>query len=255
MVYATYSTGFRPGGGNRIAPDNPYKADTVDNYEAGFKTSWGGNFRFNGAVYYERWNGIQYSVVPFGFQGAGVTVNAGKARVYGVELDADWRIGALTLSSSGAYNNAALAADFCKLGTNLAPLPTCDEPAQVSASKGTRLPRQPRVKVQGSARYDKPLGDYDAFVQGVAFYQSSSTSNLDTYKNSLLGNTPGFVSFDFSVGAKHDNISVELFLQNAFDKRGQLSKNTFCSIEYCASSSRTFPIRPQFFGVKVGQRF
>ncbi|HKQ13181.1 MAG TPA: TonB-dependent receptor, partial [Steroidobacteraceae bacterium] len=42
MVYATYSEGFRPGGVNRAAPLPPYKADYLDNYEVGFKTTWGG---------------------------------------------------------------------------------------------------------------------------------------------------------------------------------------------------------------------
>ena len=125
----------------------------------------------------------------------------------------------------------------------------------IAAAKGTRLPRQPRLKLQGSARYEKQFGDYAAYLQGVVFYQSSSTSNLDTFKNGLLGNTPGFASVDFSIGARRGGFTYELFIQNAFDKRGQLSKNTFCSIEYCANSSRTFPIKPQFFGARIGQRF
>ncbi|MEH3106912.1 MAG: TonB-dependent receptor [Sphingomonas fennica] len=256
MVYATYSTGFRPGGGNRIAPNNPYRADTLDNYEAGFKTSWGRNFRFNGAVYYEEWKGVQYAVVPFGFQGAGLTVNAGDARVYGIELDADLRLGPVTLSGSGAFNDAKLATDFCNLDPVLrvVQLTSCTG-AGVAAAKGTRLPRQPRLKLQGSARYDRQIGAFDAYLQGVIFYQSSSTSNLDTFKNGLLGNTPGFASMDFSIGARRGGMTYELFLQNAFDRRGQLSKNTFCSIEYCADSSRTFPIKPQFFGARVAQRF
>lgn len=255
MVYATYSTGFRPGGGNRIAPNNPFAADTLSNYEMGFKTTWGGKFRLNGAFYYEKWEGLHYSVVPYGFQGAGVTVNAGNARVYGVELDATLRLGGLILSGSGAYNDAALSEDFCKLGSDLAPLASCPLDEQISAKKGTRLPRQPKLKMQASARYEWPIGDVDAHVQAVGYYQTSSTSNLDTYKNSLLGNTPGFASFDFSAGGKIGDKTVEIFMQNIFDKRGQLSKNTFCSIEYCSDSSRTYAIKPQFFGIRFGHRF
>lgn len=255
MVYATYSTGFRPGGGNRIAPNNPFKADKLTNYELGFKTTWNNMFRLNGAVYYEDWSGLHYSVVPYGFQGAGVTVNAGKARVYGVEMDATLALGGFTIAASGAYNDAALSEDLCKLGTDLAPLAACPLDEQISAKKGTRLPRQPKLKLQASVRYEWELGNADAYLQGVGYYQTSSTSNLDTYKNFLLGNTPGFASFDFSAGAKLGNKTVEFFIQNIFDKRGQLSKNTFCSIEYCSDSSRTFPIKPQFFGLRFGQRF
>ncbi|WP_454797967.1 TonB-dependent receptor [Novosphingobium lindaniclasticum] len=260
MLYATYSTGFRPGGGNRIAPTQPYKADTLTNWEMGFKTTWGNNFRLNGAVYYEQWKGVQYLVVPFGFQGAGLRLNAGDARVYGVEMDAEWKIGDLMLSAAGAYNDAALAENFCKI-TRDSPtsdyyqLASCPDVGQQAAAKGTRLPRQPKFKTNATARYSFMVSDFDAFVQAAAFYQTSSTSDLDTYNNSLLGNTKGFESFDFSAGFKKDNWSVEAFIQNAFDKRGALSKNTFCSIAYCSDSSRTYPIKPRFFGLKFGQRF
>jgi outer membrane receptor protein involved in Fe transport len=70
-----------------------------------------------------------------------------------------------------------------------------------------------------------------------------------------MGNSAGFVSFDFSAGVKKDKWSVDVFIQNAFDRRGILTTNTFCSISICSGSSRNFPIRPQFFGVKFGQRF
>ncbi|MET0363952.1 MAG: TonB-dependent receptor [Sphingobium sp.] len=256
MVYATYSTGFRPGGQSRISP-RPYLSDTLTNYEIGFKTTWGGKFRLNGAIYLEKWNGIQYTVVPPGNQGAGVTVNAGNAEVKGVEVDFDLRLGGLTLSGSGAYNDAALSSDFCALdpGGSLAQLTSCPTAAEKNAVVGTRLPRQPRFKGNASARYVMPIGEYEAFVQGVVFYQTNSTSDLDTSNNALLGNTPAFATVDFSAGIKRDNWNFSLFLQNAFDKRGELSRNTFCSIEYCSDSSRTYPIKPQFFGMKFGQRF
>ena len=62
MVYATYSTGFRPGGANRIAGFAPYTPDTLTNYEIGCKTSWDNDrFRFNGAFYWEDWKNIQFS--------------------------------------------------------------------------------------------------------------------------------------------------------------------------------------------------
>ncbi|WP_408590781.1 TonB-dependent receptor [Novosphingobium sp.] len=258
MVYATYSTGFRPGGSNTIAPDHPYKADRLTNFELGFKTAWGPNFRFNLAAYYEKWKGIQYSVVPSGFQGNGLTLNAGDGRVYGVEADFDWRLGPLSISGSGAYNDAALSSDFCNLtgpGSTEQFAACTGEPDKIAAAKGTRLPRQPKFKGTMVARYGFSLGSLDSFVQAAANHQSSSTSNLDTFKNSLLGDTPGFSSFDFSAGVSKANWNAEIFLQNAFDKRGQLSKNTFCAIEVCSGSSRTLPIKPQFFGIRFGQKF
>jgi len=196
--------------------------------------------------------------VPIGFQGQGVTLNAGDARVFGVELDTEWRpVTGLTLSASGAYNDAALSSNFCSLdpATRVTQYTSCSAPDTIAAAKGTRLPRQPRLKLQSSARYEFGLAGKDAFVQGTLFYQTSSTSDLDTQNNIWLGNTSGFASFDFSAGVKVHGVSLEAYIQNAFDQRGILSKNTFCNIQYCHDSSRSYPIKPQIFGIKASQRF
>jgi iron complex outermembrane receptor protein len=257
MLYATYSTGFRPGGGNRTPRPN-YKADTLSNFEAGFKTRWGRNFRLNGAVYYEKWKDMQFGVVVPNTQGSTLTLNAGEARVYGTELDAEWRLGNLVLSASGAYNDAALAKDICNLNAGndyYTQLTSCPNPADIAAPKGTRLPRQPRLKVQSTARYGFQVSGLEAFVQSTLFYQSSSTSDVLALNDALLGDTAGFASADFSTGIKKDKWTLEAFIQNAFDKRGILSKNTFCSIQLCANSSRSYPIKPQFFGIKLGYKY
>ena len=258
MLYATYSTGFRPGGNNTIAKNYPYKSDKLSNYEMGFKTSWGPNFRVNGAVYYEYWKGIQYFIVPIGFNGNGLTLNAGNARVYGAEADFDWHIGNLALSGSGSYNDAALASDFCGLSapnsvvqfTNCAGIP-----GEIAAVKGTRLPRQPKFKGQMQARYTYTVGKLDGFAQLAANHQSSSTSNLDATKDALLGDVPGFTSADFSTGVSKDKWSLEFFIENITDTRGQLSRNTFCAIEVCSGSTRTLPSKPRFVGLKFSNKF
>ena len=276
MIYANYSTGFRPGGFNRplrirgigVATVPPFKSETLTNFEVGIKTTWRNVFRFNAAVYYEKWNNIQYNVVIAGTQGAGMTGNAGKARVKGVEYDADLRLGAFTLSTSGAYNDARLAGNFCNFAFDAATLSisqlgSCTAGAtfgsppieQVAAANGTRLPRQPKFKGTSSIRYDTALGDYRVYLQGAALYQTGATQDLNVFNNNLLGSTPGFVSFDFSGGVKHASWSVDLFIQNAFDRRGKLTTNTFCSITFCSNSSRFFTIRPQFFGIRFAQHF
>ncbi|WJS98503.1 TonB-dependent receptor [Novosphingobium humi] len=280
MIYANYSTGFRPGGFNRplrirraglptvVASVDPYKSETLTNYEIGFKTTWNNIFRFNAAIYMEDWSNIQYSVVIAGTQGAGMTGNAGKARVYGVEYDADLKLGKVTVSTSGAYNNAKLTGNFCNFAVDMtsfkiSQLASCAQGettgsppvSTVAAVDGTRLPRQPMFKGTTSVRYDTTYGDYKAYLMAAALYQTNATQDLNTYDNSLLGNTAGFTTFDFTAGIKKDTWSLDIYLQNAFDKRGGLTTNTFCSITFCSGSSRTFPVRPQIFGIKFGQKF
>ena len=276
MVYANYSTGFRPGGavrplriGGVVYAVDPFRSEDLVNYEIGFKTTWNNMFRFNAAIYLEKWKDLQYSVVVSGAQGAGITGNAGNAEVRGIEFDADLRLGKFTITTSGSYNDAKLKGNFCNFAANtsnqtIGQLPQCtlgavlddglDTP-EVAAADGTRLPRQPKFKGTTSIRYDTRLGEFDAYVQGAALYQTGATQDLNVQLNQLLGDTAGFVSFDFSAGLKKEKWSVDLFIQNAFDRRGILTTNTFCSIAICSGSSRSFPIRPQFFGVKFGQRF
>jgi outer membrane receptor protein involved in Fe transport len=279
MLYFNYSTGFRPGGYNRplrigrpgvIVAAPGYQSETLSNFEIGVKTTWNNIFRFNAAIYYEKWDNIQYGVVISGAQGAGFTGNAGKAEVKGIEFDADLKLDKFTISTSGAFNDGKLKGDFCNFDANLTtltitqlptcaigtPIPNSSPPIpSVAAVDGTRLPRQPKFKGTTTVRYDTEMGKYNAYIQGAALYQTNATQNLNVDDNALLGNTPGFVSFDFSAGIKKDNWTFDVFLNNAFDKRGELTRNTFCSIQLCANSSRTFVIRPQFFGVRFGQRF
>jgi outer membrane receptor protein involved in Fe transport len=259
MVYATYSTGFRPGGSNTIAPRQPFSADKLANYEFGFKTTWNHNFRLNVAGYFENWTGVQYIFVPQGFNGNNMIVNAGNAHIYGVESDFDWKLGHFTLSGSGSYNDGKLSTNFCALipGYQSTTFYTdCDSnPAHIEAAKGTQLPRQPKLKGQLQGRYETQLGALDSFAQLALDHQSSSTSNLSPIKDALLGDAPPFTSFDFSTGVSHDRWSLELFVENLFDERGQLSRNTFCAIEVCSASTRALPIKPRFVGLKFANKF
>lgn len=87
LAYATYSKGFRSGGFNSpIAPIPIFEAETLQNYEAGFKTSWLGNkLIVNGAVYRADDENAQYFfVAPLAGQ---IVANIDKVRIWGVELD------------------------------------------------------------------------------------------------------------------------------------------------------------------------
>ena len=245
MVYATYSTGFRPGGGNRLQGYAPYRADTLNNYEAGFKTGWLGNkLHVNGAFFYEEWNNFQLTYSPADANGVNITQNVGGARSKGVEADANLRLGGLTLSGSGTYVKAYTTEQFCSTSA-------CT-PAH------TRLPVQPRFKVNGTARYEIAVGTLAPFVQASVLHQSSTRSFLleDQFQN--VGTLSGFTTIDFSGGVTlFDGMHLELFIQNAFDKRGQLSRNTACtpSLAVCAQNYRVYPVKPQLFGVRLGQKF
>ena len=130
-VYATAAKGFRPGGGNEIVPtsgtvegdacaaslaslgktSNPasYGPDSLWNYELGEKARLlDGRLTLNGSIYYEDWNHIQRSVtLSCGYI---YTDNAGKADIYGGELEVNGRLtDELTVNANFAYTDATYA--------------------------------------------------------------------------------------------------------------------------------------------------
>jgi len=253
MVYFTYSTGFRPGGNNRRPGINPYKADTIDNFELGWKTSWlDRRLRLNGSVYYMKWHDLQYTLAPVGSVGVVNIYNSGDARIYGSEITASYSDGGLTLSASGTYTDAKLTTPFCQI--NAQGNSDCSL-GSVAAPKGTRLTVQPKFKGTATARYEFDLSGHDSFVQGTVLQQGGARQFLATSDDLAVGRTKAFTTFDFSAGIKFGELAFEAYIQNAFDKRGIASKNTFCAPTYCGIYARSYPIKPQLFGVKVSQRF
>jgi iron complex outermembrane receptor protein len=253
MVYGTYSTGFRPGGNNRRVEVAPYNDDTLTNFEIGWKTAWfDQRLRANGAVFYEKWNDVQLSVT--GANGITSIVNVGNASVKGVESQLEWLpIDSLSISASATYVNARTTQNFCNVD-QLTEQITHDCP-NPNAPSGTQLPVTPKIKSVGTARYKFNVASYQSFVQGTVVHQGSSTSQLDVAKNALMGDVPKFTTFDLSGGTGRYNWKVEAFIENVFDKRGQLGRINQCANDYCYVNDRVYPIKPMQFGVRFGQKF
>ena len=254
MVYATYSTGFRPGGINRRPGVNPYKADRLDNYEVGFKTQWfDRRLTLNVTGFIENWKNLQYGLSSAGSVGVISTYNAGNARINGVEGDFNLRLGGFTLSGSATYIDAKLTTNFCPI--NASGNPVCSSPAVVAAAVGTQLPIQPKFKGGLTARYGFDVGTAKAYVQGGINNQSGTRSYLTDFEASLLGPTKGFTTADFSLGADMGRWNWEFYVQNAFDSRGILSLNTVCVPTICGAYARSYAVKPRQFGIKFGAKF
>lgn len=253
MVYATLSTGFRPGGNNRRPGVLPFKSDTLTNYEIGAKTSFG-PFTVNVAAFHQKWKDLQFGLVPLGQNGVTNTYNAGNAKINGAEGDISFRSGGLSVALSGTYIDAELTTDFCQVDPVTKNI-VCVPGVAPAAAKGTRLPIQPKFKGNATARYEFPLGSNDAFVQASVQHQGGTRTFLTDDDFAAVGPTRAFTTVDFSIGANLGLFDVEAFIQNAFDKRGALSLNTACATTFCGPYARTYPIKPQFFGLKFSRDF
>ena len=253
MVYGTYSTGFRPGGNNRLPQVAPYADDRLTNIEIGWKTAWlNHRLRANGALFFERWKDLQYSVS--GSNGITSIINAANADIKGIEGDVSFLpIEHLTLTGSGTYVNARTTNSLCDLDPNTeAVIHNCTDPI---APAGTQLPVTPKLKFNGTARYEINFADYKNFVQGTIIHQGASTSQLDQTLNAEMGDLPRFTTFDFAAGTGMKNWQLSAYVENAFDKRGQLNRNAECASANCYTEYHVYPIKPMIYGVKFGEKF
>ena len=267
MMYGTYSTGFRPGGNNRLTTAKPYTADTLTNFEVGWKTTFAHKLRFNGALFYEKWKDAQTSV-----QGqAGITsiVNAGNAKSTGIEAELNWQATEhLNLSANGTVLfKDETTTIFCQpiKATGVVPA-TCENtattPNAVGSFPGTQMPGIPRNKANGVARYQFEIGSFNSFVQGAVVYQSGTTYSLENTRQ-YAGTTPAFGTFNLSAGIGQNSWTLEAYIDNVFDERGQLGKNSECNDSYaqgtkghyCLLNAHVYPTAPMQFGLKFGQKF
>jgi len=254
MVYATYSTGYRPGGINRLSQVNPYEADTLTNYEIGAKTSWWQHrLTINVALYDEEWRKAQIQLTTPNSNGVLSTYNVGSARVRGAEGDVSLNLGQLLLSASAAYTDGKTTAPLCGLDPATGN-PDCATQG-IIAKSGDALPIQPQFKGNVTARYRFAVGPAQAYIQGVVNHQSGSRAALVDGDATAFGPISGFTTVDFSLGAKLRQWSWDFFVINAFDERGVLSLNAVCIPSACAQFGRIYPTKPQQFGVKAGYKF
>jgi iron complex outermembrane recepter protein len=249
LVYGTASRGFRAGGINRRATIPPYRADFINNFELGFKTSPVQGLRFNGSVYYQQWKSFQYSFL--GENSFTQIQNGPDAEIKGVEVDVNYNAGnGFTLSAAAAYTDAKTDGILCAGASDITP--TCAT-SSVSAPKGTRLPITPKFKGSATARYEFDALGGKAHVQGVVSHQGSASSDIRVAKAATLGRLESFTTADFAVGIDFKSITAELFIDNAFDERGQLSRYQNCG--QCDQRTYIIPSQPQTIGIRFGGRF
>jgi iron complex outermembrane recepter protein len=252
MFYATWSRGFRPGGINRQPDTAAYAPDFLTNYEAGWKTTFlDGHMRWNGAIYHQKWNGLQFSYL--GPNSLTVIQNGRNAKVDGIESDINYVAGGLTLSAAASYTNAKTQGNICDQALVVDPSADCTGPGDsIVTPSGTRLPVTPKFKASTTARYGWPMGPGKAHVQGSLSYQGSAPSDIRPDAEAIVGKTRSSTLVDLFLGYDWSRYSAELFATNVFDERNELSRFVVCSI---CTQTKIVPGRPRTIGVRIGAHF
>ena len=287
LVYATYSTGYRPGGVNRVYDSAihsiypPYGSDQLKNYEVGWKTQWFNNrLRWNGAVFYEDWSNFQFAFL--GPNSVTVVQNAPSAISQGIETNVEFKVTpAWTVSGSATYLDAKLTQDYCGAFIPGTTQLTTNCPTQINgpsgtpsyrfhdgtvtvgplAPNGTRLPGTPRFKLNIINRVTYGLGDWTGFSQVAYVYQDSSVPLLfpafyNTYNASAphLGELSPYSLVNVASGAEHNGMTFTFRVDNLFDDIGQLTKFASCTPTTCTQPLIS-PTQPRTYWLQFGQKF
>ena len=217
-LYGTASEGFRPGGPNSPIPPScdaalgelglksaptQFGPDTVWSYELGEKARvMDHRLTINGDVYYENWEGVQQQVAPAcGFK---FTANAGRATVYGAELEVAFKLTPeLTITQNAGYTHA----------TNSTTVPGA------GVVSGQRLLDVPDWTANTSLTWEHPLSDQFTFVGRVTNSYVGSMQDITYTRNTL----PGYDLVDLRAGITTHGWSAFLFVDNVTNKLALLS--------------------------------
>ena len=241
-VYGTVSKGFRPGGPNSPIPVPPcasaaptqFGPDSVWNYELGEKLRFfDSRISVNGAIYYEDWTNVQQQVAPScGFK---FTANAGKAKVYGAELElAVVLMPGLVLSQNAGYTHA----------TNSTTLPAAGVVA------GQRLLDVPEVTANTALSYKQPLANDMNFVSRLTNSYVSGIQDITFTRNSL----PAYDLVSLRAGVETGHWSAMLFADNVTNKMALLGDTGALSANI-SILNRVATNQPRTIGVDLNFKF
>jgi iron complex outermembrane receptor protein len=264
MAYGSWSTGFKPGGGNISA--NPivlgytYQPETIKAWELGVKTTQaGGKLRLNLAGFYYFYDSLQFEGEDaLAFQGG--VANIPSMHVYGVEaemnavLPAGFRFdGNLTVEGSKmtghyllldnitGYNIDKQIFAASPIGLNCALpgfTPSCiaqDVAARSSAYYdvyGNPAPNLPAVTATGTLAHTLRFGDGSSLTSGVEGTYRQSYVNAPYGDKVIDGvhvyRTPGYVLWNLSLRYKptDPNLTFSAAVRNVFNTGAVLGQFT-----------------------------
>ncbi len=245
LFYATYSEGFRPGLLNRPGGAQgaggftvPFALDTdeVKNYEVGWKTDLvEGQVRFNGSVFYVDISNLQTTIFDPSITNLFFSDNAANAEIYGLEANftiAPRAVPGLTISGAASF-----------LDTKITEVLTPTDDVVQGRSLAFAPPFQGNIR----ARYEFDLSPtITAYVQPQVTHSAAKFTDIIEINRLRLD---GFTVFDLATGIAKDNWRFEVFGDNLFDERAQVSGN------FVNDRARVVINRPLTVGMRMSYRY
>ena len=225
-----------PGTGSLSVLQETYNAETNWTYEIGSKNRFfGGALTLNLSAYLTQWKNLQSNAVrlqpdgtaPLSFAAIVPSLigNIGDVRVYGVEVEGNWRVvPGVRIDFGASYNNARYKAGVFsqRIGAsgncNGIVCTTVAQPGfayPVLPIGGNQLERTPAFDALLGLNYDTKFSNgWGFYARGDVTYQTkqfADEANLATVPSRTLVNA--------SIGVTIDKINVQLWTKNLFDKQ------------------------------------
>jgi Outer membrane receptor proteins, mostly Fe transport len=248
-IYATYSKGFKSGIFDaQSAAGVGVRPETVDAFEAGFKTA-SSNLTFNAAGFYYDYKDTQVTAVISGQNGTvfSALFNVPKARIYGAEADATVRLNEnFDIRLAAAYTNSRYVEFNNAPGWVLLPGALTFANVIVDAS-GKSMVRAPKYTVSSTLNYRSPIGSGKEIDIAISPYFSSRVYH--TFDNAL--SQKSYLTLDATATLTlNERVKLSLFGRNLTDSDHviRMAQNTLTlnAVVYAP---------PRSYGVSVGYAF
>jgi outer membrane receptor protein involved in Fe transport len=250
MVYADFAQGFRDGGSNSgyaaqcYANGVPqkYVPDTLNNFEIGWKsTSLGGRLLWNGAAYLMNWSDLQTLIYDVDIcPPSSFNVNVGKARIYGVESNIDFKLNQnWSLQASGSYTDSHLVSTTY---------------ATFEGNVGERLPFVPYFSYSWNVRYDQPLNkDLRGYAQFDMAHKGDMWDDLHVSGSNgfprILQPSYSILNLRFGLNPESGHWLGEFYITNLANKNAIVYTNTG------NFDLRQTVAEPRVYGLRLNYRF
>lgn len=270
MVYGSYATGIKTPGFssdcfNPLACFRAVDQENLNSIEVGLRSQfWDRRITFNATYFNNDYRDLQISgTLP---NGAFTRINAGEARIQGVELEgqikpvsglmiygnASWldaKYNALNFEQAGLLTNSTntVAGLACRNVTGAPGSPQFQQEV-IDCGLGLALKNAPEFKATLGFIYDVDLGD------GMMFFGGDGSYETDTF--GLVANVPGTeqspgVRLDARLGYRQGPWRIAVWGKNLTDRQ-YFRANTF---NVPTRQNQVFAAPPLTFGFDVGVSF
>jgi len=272
LLYANVATGFKAGGFYPSVGQNTYKPETLRAYTVGSKNRFFDNkVQVNLESFYWQYRDQQISYVgpieatPGNFAQAGITVNAGKARMYGAELETLFKpTDNDTFGATVQYLNAKYQSlVYNAISTSGAPLITT---CAVANDTRTALPPTRLFIVDCSGKRSTNAPRWTANLSYEHLFDLGGDMHLAAGARSRL-ETSSFVNtdyLDYQKRGKYSTSDAYLTLSGAGDRWSLTGFVNNIENELVKNGGLTRPIidvtlaslrAPRTYGVRAGLKF